>query len=182
MRKFDGKDPITWILQMEQYIDLNNVQNTQKIRIATLPLKQNTFVWYRWLCSHKKILTWSIFTEGMIAHYEDTKRNTFFNQLINLKQKGSMVEHIEDFQKLNIRVTNILEEHRIDVFIQNLKDNIQHEVRVWEPDSLEKAFRLARKIECKIMATRKPTTHIYKDGSVATPRLQKPTRLTPQKL
>ena len=29
MRKFDGKDPVTWILQMEQYFDLNNVQ-TQK--------------------------------------------------------------------------------------------------------------------------------------------------------
>ena len=43
----------------------------------------------------------------MIAHYEDTKRNTFFSQLINLKQKGLVGEHIEDFQKLNIRVTDI---------------------------------------------------------------------------
>ena len=25
MRKFDGKDPATWILQMEQFFDLNNV-------------------------------------------------------------------------------------------------------------------------------------------------------------
>ena len=32
------------------------------------------------------------------------------------------------------------------------------------------------------MATRKPTTHIYKDGSVATPRLPQPTRLTSQQL
>ena len=31
MRKFDGKDPVTWILQMEQYFDLHNVQNTQKV-------------------------------------------------------------------------------------------------------------------------------------------------------
>ena len=60
----------------------------------------------------------------MIEHYEDTKRNTFIRQLINLKQKGSMVEHIKDFQKLNIRVTNIPEEHRIDLFIGTLKDNI----------------------------------------------------------
>ena len=55
MRKFDGKDLVTWILQMEQYFDLNNVQNTQKVCIATLHLEQNTFVWYRWLCSHKKL-------------------------------------------------------------------------------------------------------------------------------
>ena len=63
--------------------------------------------------------------EEMIAHYEHTKRNTFFSQLINLKQKGLVAEHIEDFQKLNIRVTDILEEHMIDVFIGTLKDNIQ---------------------------------------------------------
>ena len=44
MRKFDGKDPITWILQMEQYFDLHNVQNTQKVRMATLYLEPNQFV------------------------------------------------------------------------------------------------------------------------------------------
>ena len=38
MRKFYGKDPVTWILQMEQYFVLNNVKNTQKVRIETLYL------------------------------------------------------------------------------------------------------------------------------------------------
>ena len=57
------------------------------------------------------------------------------------------MEHIEEFQKLNIRVKNNPEEHKIDVFIGTLKDNIQHDVHLCEPDSLEKAFRLARKME-----------------------------------
>jgi len=108
--------------------------------------------------------------------------NTFFSQLINLKQKGSMAEHIEDFKKLNIRVNDIPKEHRIYVFIGNLKDNIQHEVLLWGPDSLKKAFRVARKVERKIMATRKSTTHNYKDISVATPIPPQPTSLTPQQL
>ena len=58
----------------------------------------------------------------MITHYEDTKSNTFFSQLINLKKKGLVAKHIEDFQKLNIRVTDIPEEHKIDVFIGTLKE------------------------------------------------------------
>ena len=53
-----------------------------------------------------------------------------------------MAKHIEEFQKLNIRVNNIPEEHRINVFIGTLKDKIQHEVCLWESDSLEKAFRV----------------------------------------
>ena len=36
MRKFDGKDIVTWILQMEQYFDLHNVKSTQKVCIETL--------------------------------------------------------------------------------------------------------------------------------------------------
>jgi len=92
------------------------------------------------------------------------------------------MEHIEHFQKLNIRVKDIPKEHTIDVFIGTLKDNVQHEVCLWELDSWEKSFRLERKMESKIMATKKPTTHNYKDGSVVAPSLPQPTRLTPQQL
>jgi hypothetical protein len=79
----------------------------------------------------------------MIAHYEDTRRNTFFSQLISLRKKGSVIEHIENFQRLNIKVTYIPDMHLIDVFIGTLRDNIQHEVFLWEPKSLENAFRVA---------------------------------------
>jgi hypothetical protein len=133
MRNFDGKDPITWILQKEQFFDLHNVPHTQKVRIVSLYLEPNQFVWYRWLCSRKSLITWTIFMEEMITHYEDTsltRNNTLFNQLINLKQKGSVTEHIENFQRLNIKVTYIPVEHLIDVFIGTLKDNIQHEVHL----------------------------------------------------
>jgi hypothetical protein len=82
----------------------------------------------------------------MITHSEDTRSNTFFIQLINLKKKGSVIEHIENFQILNIKITNIPNEHLIDVFIGTLKDNIQHEVHLWEPKSLENAFRMARNV------------------------------------
>ena len=54
----------------------------QKVRIASLYLEVNQFLWYEGFCSRKPLVTWSIFMKEMIAHYEDTKRNTFFSQLI----------------------------------------------------------------------------------------------------
>jgi hypothetical protein len=184
MRKFDGKDPITWILQMEQFFDLHNVPHTQKVQIASLYLEPNQFVWYRWLCSRKSLVTWTIFMEEMIAHYEDTRSNTFFSQLINLKQKGSVIEHIDNFQRLNIKVTNIPDEHLIDVFIGTLKDNIIHEVHLWEPKSLENAFRVARNVESKniAMATRSTNPNIYRENNAPSSKTPQPTRLTPQQL
>ena len=182
MRKFDGKDHINWILQMEQYFDLHEVQLLQKVHNASSYLELDQFLCYKELCSSKPLVMWSIFMEEMIAHYEDTKRNTFFSQLINLKQKCSMVEHIRDFQKFNIRENDIPEKQRIDVSIGTLKDNIQQQVHLWEPNSLEREFRLARKVERKIMETRNSTPHNYKDGNVVSLSLPQPTRLTPQQL
>jgi len=98
MRRLDGKDPLNWILQMEQYFYLHEVQLLQKVHIASSYLEPDQFLWYKGLCSRRPLVMSSTFKEEMIAHYEDTMRNTFFNQLINLKQKCSMVQHIEDFK------------------------------------------------------------------------------------
>jgi hypothetical protein len=120
----------------------------------------------------------------MIAYYEDTRSNTFFSQLINFKQKGSVTEHIENFQRLNIKVTDIPDEHLIYVFIRTLKANIQHEVRLWEPKSLENAFKVARNVESKnmAMATRRTNPNIYRENNAPSYKTPQPTRLTPQQL
>ena len=114
--------------------------------------------------------------EEMIAHYEDTRSNTFFSQLINLKKKGSVTEHIENFQRLNIKVTDIPDEHLIDVFIGNLKDNIQHEVHLWEPKSLVNAFKVSRNVESKntSMATRRTYPNIYRENNAPSPKTPQP--------
>jgi hypothetical protein len=63
-----------------------------------------------------------------------------------------------------------------------LKENIQHEVHLFEPKSLEKAFNMARKVENKNMATRRVATNNYREHHVPSPNLTQPTRLTPQQM
>ena len=131
MRKFDGNDPVNWILQMEQYFDLHGVPLLQKVCISSSYLEPDQFLWYKGLCSHKKLVTWSIFTEEMIAHYEDTKSNTFFRET---------------------------------------------------PQQLERVKGLCDILESKIMATMNSTPHNYEYGSVVSPSLPQPIRVTPQQL
>ena len=102
--------------------------------------------------------------------------------MVNLKQKGLVIEHIRQFQHLSLRVKNISEDNLLDLFIGTLKDNLQHEVCFFEPSSLEKAFVMARKVESKIMAmiTRKPFSNTYRENNV--PYSKPPQRLTPIQL
>ena len=46
MQKFDKKDPITWLFQMEQFFDLHQVPTLQKVTIASVYLEPDQFVWY----------------------------------------------------------------------------------------------------------------------------------------
>ena len=85
---------------------------------------------------------------------------------------------------MNIKVTDIPDENLIDVFIWTLKDKIQHEVLLWEPKSLENAFKVARNVESKnmAMATRRTTPNIYQENNVPSSKTTQPTRLKPQQL
>ena len=65
-----------------------------------------------------------------------------------------------------------------------LKDNIQHELCILEPTSLEKAFKLARRVESKNMAmtTKRFPSNTYRENNAPSSNLPKPTRFTPQQM
>ena len=90
MRKFDGKDPLTWINKMEIFFEIHQIPYGQKVTMASLYLEPNQFIWYHWLCTHrrKKGLTimWSIFTEELQEQYSDSVTENFFSQLAELQQ------------------------------------------------------------------------------------------------
>ena len=97
-------------------------------------------------------MSWSIFTKAIIEYHDDVKSNSFFTQLINLSKKGPVIKRIQQFQKLSLRVEGIPDYKLLDLFIRTFKDNIQHEVSLFEPTSLEKALMVARKVESKKLA------------------------------
>ena len=141
-------------------------------------------MWYQWLYEHKKntIISWFIFTKELIAYHDDAKRNSFFTQLINLWQKGLEIECIQQFQKLNLIMEGILDDKLLDLFIGTLKDNIQHEVHLFEPTSLEKYLIVSRKVETKSLAmtTRRITPKTSRESNVLSTNPPQPTRLKPQ--
>ena len=158
----------------------------KKVTTASLYLEPQQFLWYQWLCKCKKntIISWSIFSEELIAYHDDVKRNSFFTQLINLRKNGLVIEHIQQFQKLGLKVEGITDDELLDLFIRTLKDKIQHEVHLFETTSYEKVFMVARKVESKnlVMATRRTTLNTSKESNVPSTNTSQPTRLTPQQL
>ena len=91
-------------------------------------------------------------------------------------------DHIQQFQKLSLGVEGIPYDKLLDIFIGTLNDNIQHEVHLFEPSSLEKDFMMERKVDSKNMemTARKAFSNTYRENDV--PFSKPPQRLTPQQL
>ena len=104
--------------------------------------------------------------------------------MINLRKKGPVIKHIQQFQKLSLKVEGIPDDRLLDLLIGTLKDNIQHEVCLFDPTSLEKDFMVARKVESKnlVMATRRTTPNTSRESNVPSTNPPQPTRFTPQQL
>ena len=109
-------------------------------------------MWYQQLCEHKKntIISWSIFIEELISYHHDVKSNSIITQLINLRKKGPIIEHIQQFQKFILRLDDILDDKLLDLFIGTLEDKIEHEVRLFKPTSLEKDSCSQGRLKVKI--------------------------------
>jgi hypothetical protein len=78
-------------------------------------------------------------------------------------------------------VEGTLDDKLLDLFIGTLKDNIQHEVHIFEQISLEKDFMVAMKVESKnlAMTTRRTTPNTSRDSNVPSTNPPQSIRLTP---
>ena len=94
------------------------------------------------------------------------------------------MKHIQQFQKLSLRVNDIPEDRLLDLFIGTLNANIQNEVHIFKPTSLEKDFMVERKVESKSMAmtTKRFPSNAYRENNYPSSNLPKPRRLTPQQM
>ena len=85
---------------------------------------------------------------------------------------------------MSLTVDGIPNDKLLDLFIGTLKDNIQHDVRLFEPTSLEKDFIVERKVQSKnlVMATRRTTPNTSKESNDSSTNTPQPTRLIIQQL
>ena len=87
--------------------------------------------------------------------------------------------HIQQFQKLSLRVDGILDDKLLDLFIGTLKNNIQHQVHLFKPTSLKNYFMVKMKLESKNMemATIRATYNTYRENNVPSSNPPRPIRI-----
>ncbi|XP_060178154.1 uncharacterized protein LOC132608099 [Lycium barbarum] len=156
---FEGVDPCSWLRKCNRYFQYHNITDPQqKLESAVLHLNGKAESWFFSYHVSKGRVSWSEFTEEICKRFEGSENSklNLIREFKKIEQKGTVDEYLEKFEELKtwvlIRNPSIPEEFFLEFFIEGLKDDIRHTVKLLDPYSFSKAIEKARHQENTIEA------------------------------
>ena len=121
-----------------------------KVRMATMYFKGDAKEWYKSYKIAKPEPPWPILIEEVMKYFSKVNSNPVAD-FRKIQQQGDVEEYIKHFSRAKARFMSQLgivnEVFYKESFIGGLRDDIQNQIRLFHPPSLEDAFQIAKEIE-----------------------------------
>ncbi|GJV67577.1 ty3-gypsy retrotransposon protein [Tanacetum coccineum] len=124
--KFNGTGPESWIFAIQEYFDLLQTSENQRLKVVSLNLEGAAAEWFRWMSRNKLITSWEGFLESVRNRFGPCKYEDPQGSLSKLLQTGTVAQYQSEFEKLVNRVTDISENLLISFYISGLKPTSRH--------------------------------------------------------
>ena len=140
----------SWLFEMVQYLDTTGVADHQRINVVRNYLKQGALQWW---FSQSKLptcpTTWDQFAEAIKVRFQPVEAGRVArSQLRSISQgKSSVTEYTNRFQSLLNRIPDMAEADQIEYFINGLRPNIQRDVVIQDPKTLQDAMIKSQKLD-----------------------------------
>jgi hypothetical protein len=150
---------VDWINSMDKHFDFSEVPEDKKVKFAVTRLKGHALLWWDGVQAERRrlhkqpIKSWS----RMIAKLKDKflprdYQLALYRQMQNLRQRLLTVrEYTEEFYKVNIRAGYTEDNfEKVARYMNGLRFDIQDEMSLFSPKSVEEAYQCALKVEEKL--------------------------------
>lgn len=144
---FDGEDADSWILRVDQYFEIDDFTEEEKLRAVRICFEGEALAWYRWERDRNPFRNWSQMKDRVLEQFSTTQGTTAGERLMALCQEGSVRDYIRDFKALATHAPEFPEPTLELAFMNGLKPKIRAGVKMLEPRTLEKMMSAAKKIE-----------------------------------
>ncbi|KAE8690574.1 hypothetical protein F3Y22_tig00110894pilonHSYRG00006 [Hibiscus syriacus] len=148
---FDGSNSRGWVRKCQKYFNLLGVPEEQKVDVAAMYLMGKGETWFDGYIMQKHRVTWHEFEADLCHRFCDRNYSDIIEEFNKLMQKGSVEEYQERFEELRPYLLqqnmHLGEDYFISSFINGLKEELKHKVKVLEPKKLSEAYRQAKLYE-----------------------------------
>ncbi|KAK2419988.1 hypothetical protein QL285_030786 [Trifolium repens] len=126
---FDGEDPAGWISRAEVYFRVQGTSPEVKVSLAQLCMEVATIHFFNSLICENEGLDWEGLKEALLGRYGGHGDGDVYEQLTDLKQKGTVDEYITDFEYLIAQILRLPDKQFLGYFLHGLKMEIRGKVR-----------------------------------------------------
>ncbi|KAF1882979.1 hypothetical protein Lal_00003161 [Lupinus albus] len=146
---FSGDDAFGWTHRLERYFNLKEVADEEKMQATLLALEGKALSWYQWWGRCNPQPSWEGFKLAVIRRFQPSMVQNPFEQLLALKQLGTVEEYVEEFEKYVGALKEIDPEFVKGIFLNGLKEEVRVEVRLYEHPTLSEVIHKSIMIEEK---------------------------------
>lgn len=145
--QFDGENTESWVLRVEQYFELGEFTEEQKLKAVRLCFDGEALMWYRWERGRNPFTCWEQMKERILEQFAESQDTTAGERLLTLRQVGTVKDYIRDFMSQVTNAPEIPESVLELAFMIGLKHKIRAGVKMFEPRTLKKMMSLAKTVE-----------------------------------
>ena len=159
---FDGSSNSSaksWVEKLDIYFQLNQISETEAIKVATLHLDGKAQDWWfhgMVTLGHSIVTTYAVFTRRLMERFDRRDLEQHFVELTRLKQTRSPETYIADFLRISMMVPNLSTARRIYIYVEGLAEPLRGLVRSARPTTLQDAISRTRDLQDVLPKTRTP--------------------------
>lgn len=145
--RFSGEDPTIWLDKCLDYFQFYKVKECLWVTAASMHMDGNAAKWLQMYKLKEGLDSWPRFSQAVKAKFGTYEYSKVMYDLLHIRQKGSVQEYIEEFEKLKYAAAmqNPASDEVLFVtqFVKGLKPEIQDPVLSQGPLTVDRAAHLA---------------------------------------
>lgn len=158
---FPGDDAFGWTHRLERYFLLKEVTEEEKMHATVMALEGKALSWYHWWEKCNPNSNCEGFKIAVVRRFQPSMIQNPFEQLLSLKQTGTVEEYVENFEKYVGAMRTIDQEFVRGIFLNGLEQELQAEVKLYEINSLSEMIQKVLLIEQKNMLINMKPSYSY---------------------
>ena len=138
---FDGSDPTGWLARAEKFFEVHGVKSELKVSMAFVSMEGPPVHWFQCLTTKSLNLSWEKLRAELLKRYCGRRSGNIYEQMAALKQRGSVKEYVQEFERTAAQLNNMSEEQHLGYFMNGLCNEIKRRVRIHNPVDLNQAMQ-----------------------------------------
>ncbi|KAL1215905.1 hypothetical protein V5N11_029184 [Cardamine amara subsp. amara] len=144
---FDGENVESWVVRVEQYFELSNFTEEDKLKVVRMCFDGDALTWYRWERDRNPFMSWEHMKHRALENFSPAQDLTPGERLLLLRQEGSAVAYCREFIALASNAPEVPENVLEMAFMAGLKPKTRAGVKMFNPRNLQMMMNKAKMVE-----------------------------------